>query len=159
VWGAPAGVAPAEAYRIFHNLLITKTCPPQHGYKRRSSHCVVHDLRSSENLRSQAPAGEARAEALVLHGLAVQLGPDLRVLYPMNVLNFGIAGELAATGPASPTGLKLVGTIRCGSPQPVSNICHSMCLETRGPMPSHGLRTRPCQVSTDSSSFDFSCLY
>ena len=65
----------------------------------------------------QAPsAGEARADNLVLHGLAVQLGPDLRVLYPMNVLNFGIAGELVATGPADPARLKLAGTIRCGFP-------------------------------------------
>lgn len=63
---------------------------------------------------TQAPgAGEARADNLVLHGLAVQLGPDLRVLYPMNVLNFGIAGELVATGPADPARLKLAGTIRC----------------------------------------------
>ena len=62
----------------------------------------------------QAPgAGEARADNLALHGLAVQLGPDLRVLYPMNVLNFGIAGELVATGPADPARLKLAGTIRC----------------------------------------------
>lgn len=62
----------------------------------------------------QAPgAGEARADNLVLHGLAVQLGPDLRVLYPMNVLNFGIAGELVANGPADPAHLKLAGTIRC----------------------------------------------
>ena len=65
---------------------------------------------------AQVPGAEARAHNLMLRGLAIKLGPDLRVLYPMNVLNFGIAGEVAVSGPAHPDHLKLAGTVRWAPP-------------------------------------------
>lgn len=36
-----------------------------------------------------------------LDGLAICLGPDLRAMYPL-VMNFGVEGELAVSGPAHP---------------------------------------------------------
>lgn len=50
---------------------------------------------------------------VLLHGLQIQLGPDLRVMYPMNVMNFGISGEVTVSGPADPTKIKPFGTIWC----------------------------------------------
>lgn len=61
----------------------------------------------------QVRGTDARAGDLLLRGLTIKLGPDLRVLYPMNMLNFGIEGELALSGPAHPDHLKLAGTVLC----------------------------------------------
>ena len=55
---------------------------------------------------------------MLLHGLQIKLGPDLRVMYPMNVMNFGISGEVTVSGPADPTKIKPFGIIMCGSPPP-----------------------------------------
>lgn len=68
--------------------------------------------KSLSRLEPQVPATEARADNLMLRGLSIKLGPDLRVLYPMNVLNFGIAGDLSVSGPALPDRIKLGGTVR-----------------------------------------------
>ena len=69
-------------------------------------------------MHRQAPDGEGspavagEAVAVALHGLKVALGPDLRVMYPMNVMNFGIAGDLLISGPAEPDKLRVAGSIR-----------------------------------------------
>ena len=63
-------------------------------------------------LQSDALSQPAVADNVLLHGLRVQLGPDLRVMYPMNVMNFGIGGEISISGPADPAKIKPLGTIR-----------------------------------------------
>ncbi len=67
----------------------------------------------AQPIQSDALSQPAVADNVLLHGLRVQLGPDLRVMYPMNVMNFGIGGEVSISGPAEPTKIKPVGTIRC----------------------------------------------
>ena len=99
-------------------VFLPARCLPDTVYTDKSITSLTsqRDVRVSHCIKPlQAPGAEARADNLVLHGLAVKLGPDLRVLYPMNVLNFGISGELAANGPAHPSHLKLAGTIRSGT--------------------------------------------
>jgi hypothetical protein len=64
-------------------------------------------------LQAPAPAlaGDAGAPGASFNALRIKLGPELRVVYPF-VLNFGIAGELELTGPASdPARLRPVGGI------------------------------------------------
>ena len=70
-------------------------------------------MRPAQPIQSDALSQPAVADNVLLHGLRVQLGPDLRVMYPMNVMNFGIGGEVSISGPAEPTKIKPVGTIRC----------------------------------------------
>ncbi|WIA09845.1 hypothetical protein OEZ85_010059 [Tetradesmus obliquus] len=49
---------------------------------------------------------------LLLAGLELVLGPELRAVFPV-VLNVGVAGKLALSGdPAAPNGLRAAGTIR-----------------------------------------------
>lgn len=50
----------------------------------------------------------------VLDGLAVQFGPDLRALYPL-VMNFGVSGELVASGPAHPDSIEISGSLKLPS--------------------------------------------
>lgn len=50
----------------------------------------------------------------VLDGLAVQFGPDLRALYPL-VMNFGVSGELVASGPAHPESIEISGALKLPS--------------------------------------------
>ena len=50
----------------------------------------------------------------VLDGLAVQFGPDLRAVYPL-VMNFGISGELVASGPAHPETVLITGSLNLPS--------------------------------------------
>lgn len=50
----------------------------------------------------------------VLDGLAVQFGPDLRALYPL-VMNFGVSGELVASGPAHPESIEISGSLKLPS--------------------------------------------
>ena len=47
-------------------------------------------------------------------GLRIQLGPELRAVYPF-VLNFGINGEVEVSGPANATGVRPSGTIQFDS--------------------------------------------
>lgn len=54
------------------------------------------------------------AERVVLQGLSIQLGPDLRTTYPV-VMNFNISGQVNVTGPADPHKLQLQGTIKLDS--------------------------------------------
>jgi hypothetical protein len=72
------------------------------------------NARPCPRAQAQSPSWEAGAAAdnVVLHGLKVSLGPDLRVMYPMNVMNFGIGGDVVANGPADPSKLRLAGIIR-----------------------------------------------
>lgn len=56
----------------------------------------------------------AMAERVVLQGLTIQLGPDLRTTYPV-VMNFNISGQVNVTGPADPHKLQLQGTIKLDS--------------------------------------------
>lgn len=50
----------------------------------------------------------------VLDGLAIQFGPDLRAVYPP-VMNFGISGELVASGPAHPDTVSVSGCLKLPS--------------------------------------------
>ena len=50
----------------------------------------------------------AVAEQVVLRGLKVQLGPDLRASYPV-VMNFTIGGEVVLNGPAQMDAMQLAG--------------------------------------------------
>ncbi len=56
----------------------------------------------------------AVAERVVLQGLTIQLGPDLRTTYPV-VMNFNISGQVDITGPADANKLQLQGTIKLDS--------------------------------------------
>ena len=56
----------------------------------------------------------AVAERVVLQGLTIQLGPDLRTTYPV-VMNFNISGQVDVTGPADANRLQLQGTIKLDS--------------------------------------------
>lgn len=49
----------------------------------------------------EAMVEDAGQHNVSLDGLAICLGPDLRAMYPL-VMNFGVAGELAVSGPAHP---------------------------------------------------------
>eukprot|EP00879_Flechtneria_rotunda_P005399 GHRR01005689.1.p1 GENE.GHRR01005689.1~~GHRR01005689.1.p1 ORF type:complete len:594 (+),score=268.38 GHRR01005689.1:244-1782(+) len=61
---------------------------------------------------SQAAAAEPEAPALLLCGLELVLGPELRAVFPV-VLNVGVSGRLVLNGnPAQPDGLVPSGTIR-----------------------------------------------
>ena len=56
----------------------------------------------------------AVAERVVLQGLSIQLGPDLRTTYPV-VMNFNISGQVNITGPAQAHKLQLQGIIKLDS--------------------------------------------
>lgn len=56
----------------------------------------------------------AVAERVVLQGLTIQLGPDLRTTYPV-VMNFNISGQVDITGPPDANKLQLQGTIKLDS--------------------------------------------
>ncbi|KAL3160063.1 hypothetical protein ABBQ38_009778 [Trebouxia sp. C0009 RCD-2024] len=56
----------------------------------------------------------AMAQRVLLQGLTIQLGPDLRTTYPV-VMNFNISGQVNVTGPADPHKLQLQGTIKLDS--------------------------------------------
>ena len=62
-----------------------------------------------------------------LDGLAICLGPDLRAMYPL-VMNFGVEGELAVSGPAHPDQVRRGRAGRC---RPTSQ--HVMQLPCGGP--------------------------
>ena len=49
---------------------------------------------------SQGSASSSSSSDVTLDGLKVQLGPDLRAVYPV-VLNFGVSGEVELSGPAT----------------------------------------------------------
>ena len=53
----------------------------------------------------------AVAEQVVLRGLKVQLGPDLRASYPV-VMNFTIGGEVVLNGPAQMDAMQLAGVVK-----------------------------------------------
>ena len=53
----------------------------------------------------------AVAEQVVLRGLKVQLGPDLRASYPV-VMNFTIGGEVVLNGPAQMEAMQLAGVVK-----------------------------------------------
>lgn len=53
----------------------------------------------------------AVAEQVVLRGLKVQLGPDLRASYPV-VMNFTIGGEVVLNGPAQMDAVQLAGIVK-----------------------------------------------
>ena len=57
---------------------------------------------------------DASGSNAVLDGLAIQFGPDLRALYPL-VMNFGVSGELVASGPAHPDTISVTGTVKLPS--------------------------------------------
>lgn len=57
---------------------------------------------------------DAGGSNAVLDGLAIQFGPDLRALYPL-VMNFGVSGELVASGPAHPDTISVTGTVKLPS--------------------------------------------
>lgn len=51
------------------------------------------------------------AEEVLLQGLRVKLGPDLRATYSV-VMNFNISGEVELQGPADPLRLQPSGVIK-----------------------------------------------
>ena len=57
---------------------------------------------------------DAGGSNAILDGLAIQFGPDLRALYPL-VMNFGVSGELVASGPAHPDAISVTGTVKLPS--------------------------------------------
>lgn len=60
----------------------------------------------------ESAAAEPDAPDLLLSGLVVTLGPELRAIFPV-VLNVGVSGRLAVSGrPAEPNGLGVSGVIR-----------------------------------------------
>ncbi len=54
------------------------------------------------------------ADNVRLDRLRLQLGPELRAMYPV-VLNLGISGDLLIDGPADPNFLRLAGTMHLDS--------------------------------------------
>lgn len=72
----------------------------------------------------------AVAERVVLQGLTIQLGPDLRTTYPV-VMNFNISGRVDITGPADASKLQLQGTIKLDSGEvspPLLCVCVHACV-------------------------------
>ena len=72
----------------------------------------------------------AVAERVVLQGLTIQLGPDLRTTYPV-VMNFNISGRVDITGPADASKLQLQGTIKLDSGEvspPLLCVCVRVCV-------------------------------
>jgi hypothetical protein len=57
---------------------------------------------------------DAGGSNAVLDGLAIQFGPDLRAMYPL-VMNFGVSGELVASGPAHPDNIVITGSLKLPS--------------------------------------------
>lgn len=57
---------------------------------------------------------DAGGSNAVLDGLAIQFGPDLRATYPL-VMNFGVSGELVASGPAHPDSISVTGSLKLPS--------------------------------------------
>ena len=57
---------------------------------------------------------DAGGSNAVLDGLAIQFGPDLRAMYPL-VMNFGVSGELVASGPAHPDTISITGSLKLPS--------------------------------------------
>ena len=74
-------------------------------------------------MQSDALGQPAVADNVLLHGLQIRLGPDLRVMYPMNVMNFGISGEVTVSGPADPTKIRPFGVILCEPSTPSPGPC------------------------------------
>jgi hypothetical protein len=58
-----------------------------------------------------APLPAAGAAAVAADALAVQLGPDLRAVYPL-FANVGVAGELVLSGPLTRGGVAIAGALR-----------------------------------------------
>jgi hypothetical protein len=58
-----------------------------------------------------APLPAAGAAAVAADALAVQLGPDLRAVYPL-FANVGVAGELVLSGPLTRGGVAVAGALR-----------------------------------------------
>ena len=70
---------------------------------------------SGKDLLSPGPVEQSVvANNVWCKGLRIQLGPELRAVYPF-VLNFGINGEVEISGPANATGLRPSGTIQFDS--------------------------------------------
>jgi hypothetical protein len=70
---------------------------------------------SGKDLLSPGPVEQSVvANNIWCKGLRIQLGPELRAVYPF-VLNFGINGEVEISGPANATGVRPSGTIQFDS--------------------------------------------
>ena len=69
------------------------------------------------------------ADNVRLDGLRLQLGPELRAMYPV-VLNLGISGDLLIDGPADPDFVRLAGTMHLDSgevyPAHANYLCNSL---------------------------------
>lgn len=71
------------------------------------------------------------ADNVVLHGLKIELGPELRATYPV-VMNFEISGDVVIDGPADVSRLKMVGVIRLDGGEVSRVTVTSWDLESRG---------------------------
>jgi len=77
--------------------------------------CMASTLTQNMLLQAEvALVQPAVAERVVLQGLTIQLGPDLRTTYPV-VMNFNISGQVDITGPADANKLQLQGTVKLDS--------------------------------------------
>ncbi|GLC61031.1 hypothetical protein PLESTB_001708500 [Pleodorina starrii] len=84
----------------------------RHGAGAGGALSVVLDASGSGG--SSGASSPPSGPPVVLSGLEVVLGPDLRALFPV-VLNLGLSGSVTLSGPADPERLQPVGAIQLDS--------------------------------------------
>eukprot|EP00873_Tetraselmis_striata_P029672 jgi/Tetstr1/449936/TSEL_036990.t1 len=105
---SPAMVEPLEAESESKDDIVSRAFTALAAGKRSAASRGAIAQRTAE--AAPVASHEAAPAALTLERLAIQLGPDLRAVYPF-VLNFGLAGEVELSGPASEA-VRPSGTIR-----------------------------------------------
>ncbi|KAL0030394.1 hypothetical protein WJX79_000988 [Trebouxia sp. C0005] len=112
---SPTGQGSAEAGAQEADL-VAQAFSALQARKEGAANGLVRQQSRPESLQlaEVALVQPAVAERVVLQGLTIQLGPDLRTTYPV-VMNFNISGQVDITGPPDANKLQLQGTIKLDS--------------------------------------------
>lgn len=106
---AQAGKRGAVA-RVFELLTRGESSHSSSSLAAQFEEVVKQEVEELEHMVEEA-GGQHN---VTLDRLALQLGPDLRAVYPL-VMNFSVSGGLEASGPAHPEQLAVTGVLRLPS--------------------------------------------
>jgi hypothetical protein len=102
--GAGASIGPSSGPSVSKVFaLLTRG---EAGVAARLEDALRHEVEAVEGIMVEAAGANVTLDSLALH-----FGPDLRAVYPL-VMNFGIAGELTLSGPATPETVDVQGVLR-----------------------------------------------